>query len=80
MQETLKKKNQNKNIPFHTWSSKKVLDFFHSRPEGISSQEADARLKRYGENVLQKKKNSNVFFLFLKQFHNILIYILLYCL
>lgn len=77
MQETLKKKNQNKNIPFHTWSSKKVLDFFHSRPEGISSQEADARLKRYGENVLQKKKNSNVFFLFLKQFHNILIYILL---
>ncbi len=76
MQEINKKKNQKKNIPFHGWSSKKVLEFFHSRAEGISSQEADIRLKRYGENVLQKKKSINIFFLFLKQFHNVLIYIL----
>lgn len=76
MQKIVKKKNQKKNIPFHTWSSRKVLEFFHSRPEGISSQEADVRLKRYGENILQQKKHLKPFFLFLKQFHNILIYIL----
>ncbi|MDA1091099.1 MAG: HAD-IC family P-type ATPase [Proteobacteria bacterium] len=44
--------------------------------EGLSSQEATARMARYGPNAFKIKKVSP-FARFLRQFHNLLIYILL---
>jgi len=47
-----------------------------SKREGLSKKEADKRLKIYGPNTI-KAEEENIIVLFLKQFHNPLIYILL---
>ncbi len=44
---------------------------------GLSEEEAISRLKKYGENKLQDKKQKGIFRLFLSQLHDWLIYILL---
>lgn len=46
---------------------------------GLSEQEAKARLQKYGYNTLKAKRRNNAFLLFLRQFNNPLIYILLFC-
>ena len=45
--------------------------------KGLSEQEADDRLSRYGENVLPEKKKESKLLRFFKHFNDILIYILL---
>jgi Ca2+-transporting ATPase len=71
------KKEKQKNIPFHAWPSQKVIEFFDTRPEGLSSQEVEEKLIRFGKNVLERTREFHPFFLFVKQFNNILVYILL---
>ena len=44
---------------------------------GLSSKEAEARLAKYGPNEISKKKRQSAIVLFLLQFHQPLIYILL---
>lgn len=46
-------------------------------PQGLSHAEAEARLRRFGANVLPAVKGSNALTRFLLQFHNVLIYVLL---
>jgi magnesium-transporting ATPase (P-type) len=47
------------------------------REEGLTSDEADARLERYGPNRLAEEEGESALLRFLKQFHNVLIYILI---
>jgi magnesium-transporting ATPase (P-type) len=54
-----------------------VLKIFESTFNGISAEEASRRLEKYGYNEVEIKKKKSPLLLFLKQFQNLLIYILL---
>ena len=44
---------------------------------GVTKEEADERLKKYGKNKLQDKKKENIFIKFIKQFNDFMIIILI---
>jgi magnesium-transporting ATPase (P-type) len=54
-----------------------VLQQYQSRLEGLSSPEAEQRLEQYGANILPSKPPPTVFQIFIQQFLNPLIYVLL---
>ncbi|HUV49508.1 MAG TPA: cation-translocating P-type ATPase [Anaerolineae bacterium] len=56
---------------------KEVLSSLQSTPKGLSQEEAERRLVEYGPNELQKKKRVPPWVLFLEQFKNFLVIILL---
>lgn len=49
----------------------------NSSPSGLSIEETTARLKSCGSNIIPEIRKRNSFTLFLKQFHNTLIYVML---
>ncbi|MCU0862032.1 MAG: HAD-IC family P-type ATPase, partial [Methanomassiliicoccales archaeon] len=53
-----------------------ALERYGSRPDGLSRGEAEERLARYGPNALQEERPSRLR-LFLGQFRNVLVYILI---
>jgi Ca2+-transporting ATPase len=61
---------------FHLMDIKEVLDVYQTSLNGLTSDEANIRLQKFGKNIIEEKKQS-IFFLFFKQFNSILIYILL---
>jgi Ca2+-transporting ATPase len=61
----------------HALPSQKVRDLLFTSPDGISESEAQARLALYGKNILTEEKTSKLR-LFLRQFKNILVYILIF--
>jgi P-type Ca2+ transporter type 2C len=65
-------------ISFH-WqalSSQDVIDKVESRPEGISSDEAQQRVQRYGLNKLPEQLPPTWWQIFFRQFYNPLIFVL----
>ena len=63
---------------FETKSSKVVLQELNSNVEqGLTSQEAGERLNKFGPNKLPEKKKTPLFLVFLKQFNDPMIFILL---
>ena len=63
---------------FETKSSSEVLQELNSNVEqGLTSQEAGERLIKYGPNKLPEKKKTPLFLVFLSQFNDPMIYILL---
>jgi Ca2+-transporting ATPase len=50
---------------------------FNSSGDGISEKEAKNRLKKYGENLIKKRKSFEPFKVFISQFNSFLIYILI---
>jgi Ca2+-transporting ATPase len=62
---------------YYTIPAVKVLQKLESSRSGLTSTEAKARLQRYGPNVLERKKKTPPFIIFLNQFLSPLIYILL---
>ncbi len=63
---------------FETKSAKEVLQQLDSNVEqGLTSQEAGERLVKYGPNKLPEKKKTPLFFVFLGQFNDPMIFILL---
>ena len=63
---------------FETKSAKEVLQELNSNVEqGLTSQEAGERLLKYGPNKLPEKKKTPLFLVFLSQFNDPMIYILL---
>ena len=63
---------------FETKSAKEVLQQLDSNVEqGLSSQEAGERLIKYGPNKLPEKKKTPLFLVFLSQFNDPMIFILL---
>ena len=63
---------------FETKSAKEVLSELNSNVEqGLTSQEAGERLIKYGPNKLPEKKKTPLFLVFLQQFNDPMIFILL---
>ncbi len=59
-------------------SLKEVLSTYKTSIKGISSAEAKKRIEHYGSNELKEKKKISPFRLFMSQFKNFIIYILLF--
>lgn len=62
------------------WHSKKIAEIFeslHSSEYGLSKEEAERRLRKYGANKLPEAKVDGLAAIFLRQFQSPLIYILL---
>lgn len=54
-----------------------VLQYFHSNPKGLTTEEAASRLKVYGENSIKAQKKTTPLLLFFNQFKNPIILILI---
>ena len=63
--------------PWHSMEVDEVLQALRAEKEGLSTEEVQKRLKEYGPNELKKEKRKSPVRLFLEQFTDILIIILL---
>jgi len=65
-------------VNWHTKTSQEVLDALHvNEYKGLNADEIGARRTQYGTNILSQKKEESLLKLFLLQFHQPLVYILL---
>ncbi|MHB8172439.1 MAG: cation-translocating P-type ATPase [Thermincolia bacterium] len=55
----------------------KVMEAFKTSPSGLSAQEVRTRLEAYGPNELEEKKKKHPFFMFLEQFKDFMILVLM---
>jgi Ca2+-transporting ATPase len=62
---------------FHTLPIKETFDIVKSSTDGLSAKEAEERLRVNGKNEIAGKKKDSVFKIFIKQFANAMIIILL---
>ena len=63
---------------FETKSAKEVLQDLNVNPnEGLTNEEANQRLQQFGPNKLAEKKKTPLFLVFLQQFNDPMIFILL---
>lgn len=62
---------------WHTFSIQEIFDKLKTGEQGLREEEILSRKKSFGENVLPKKKRSSYFIIFINQFRNSIIYILL---
>ncbi|MGB0525698.1 MAG: cation-transporting P-type ATPase [Flammeovirgaceae bacterium] len=70
---------ENGQAKWHTFTVEQMAqDFETSIDTGLSHEEVKSRLERYGENRITVKKRQSSFMRFLLQFHQPLIYILLF--
>jgi len=63
--------------PFHAEKAEEVLKFLNTDVNGLSSEEAERRLREYGPNVLQEKKRAGPFEIFLRQFKDVFVLMLI---
>jgi magnesium-transporting ATPase (P-type) len=63
--------------PWHALDAPEVLGRLDARPEGLPAAEVSARRDRYGLNKLPEAPRPSAIARFGRQFHNVLIYILL---
>lgn len=64
-------------VRWHAHTADFALNHVGSRKNGLTSAEAEERLKRHGENVLPQKKPKNVILMFLEELLNPIVIILL---
>lgn len=64
-------------LDYHHLSCQEVLQKLETTDTGLKTEEVSDRLLEFGKNVLPNKKGINPIVLFLKQFNNLLIYVLL---
>ncbi len=64
-------------LDFHSLTSEKCLEELKTSLSGLSYKEAERRLKKYGPNELPRVKRLSNLFIFINQFNNPLIYILI---
>lgn len=63
-------------IAWHSLPLEDIRDRLVASPDGLAGSEAEARLARYGKNVLQEEKTSR-FTILIRQFRSLLVYILI---
>lgn len=71
------KQNEFAGHNWHTLESDAVLDHVSSSTEGLSQQQVENRLQQFGPNRLRPARKEGPIIRFIKQFHNVLIYVLL---
>src|SRR5579884_922099 len=64
-------------LNYYRLSPSEVLDSLKSKPKGLSSEEASRRLKANGLNELAKLSHDNFLVIFIRQFKNLLVIMLL---
>ena len=62
---------------WHSKTTEAVFESLESETTGLSKEEASNRFLKYGANQLPEAKKRNAFMLFMYQFHNVLIYVLI---
>jgi Ca2+-transporting ATPase len=62
---------------WHQLSKDKVMKETGTGPEGLSNDEVSSRIKKHGHNVLPEKKKEPAWLLFLKQFKDFMILVLI---
>lgn len=63
---------------FYTQTAAEVIGQLEADPEsGLSEQEAEQRISRYGANKLQARKRKSIFKIFISQLNDALIYVLM---
>jgi len=62
---------------WHLMETDACLAELDADPEGLTTAEADSRLGRYGHNILETEPETGFWRRFLRQFHNVLLYVLL---
>jgi magnesium-transporting ATPase (P-type) len=72
-------KSEKIQIPWQNMSVDSILKQLNVSTSGLSHDEANARLEKYGANRLPEAAKRTAFMRFLIQFHNILIYVLIGC-
>lgn len=65
------------NTFYFTKSQEQVLTELQSSKNGLTKEEAQARLQKYGPNILKEQKRLHPFFIFIRQFQSVVVYILL---
>tara|TARA_Y100000310_G_scaffold284091_1_gene306638 strand:- start:4005 stop:6575 length:2571 start_codon:yes stop_codon:yes gene_type:complete len=65
---------------YHDKTIKEILDITATNESGLAQQEAALRLQEYGPNELKKEKKIGPIIIFLRQFNDVLVYILLFAL
>ncbi len=63
--------------PWHHWAVDKVFQRIGGDPKGLGREEAAKRLAEHGPNRLKPAKKAGPLVRFLRQFHDVLIYILI---
>jgi len=58
-------------------SKKEAMEYYGTTPSGLSSEEANLRLSKYGSNELIEGKRTTVFQIFISQFKDILVWTLI---
>jgi len=62
------------------WHQTNIEEVFHelnSSTDGITEEESRSRIERFGLNVLQEKKKKTLFMIFLDQFRDFMILVLI---
>ena len=62
---------------WYRWNSQRVLEELGSSRQGLSRQEAEKRLKDHGTKTIQEKKKKSCLRVFLEQFQDLLVWILI---
>jgi len=70
-------KEDNKQINWYQLDSKEVLEKLESSDKGLTPEEAHRRLERYGLNALIEKKRKSLWMMFLDQFKDFMILVLI---
>jgi len=65
------------NVLWHAQEHSQVMDVLGSSPEGLTDDEAAIRLSKYGPNEIRMQKRASTAIIFLKQFKNVLICLLI---
>ena len=65
------------NVEWHRVSYSRVLEILNTSADGLSTKEANERLKKTGPNILKRQSGESFAKIFLRQFLSPLIYILL---
>ena len=63
--------------PVYRQTPQQALEAVDSREEGLTSREAQERLEKFGPNVLREEKKKPVWQVFLEQFKDLLVVILI---
>ncbi len=66
----------NKNQTYFDKSVEKVIEMLSTKEDGLSEEEVKKRIEKYGKNVLPSKRKTSPIKLFLKQFKDFLVLIL----
>jgi Ca2+-transporting ATPase len=65
------------NQPFYSLTTKEVLNYFSTSEKGLSKEEAVTHLEKYGPNTIPEKKKRPLYIMFLDQFKDFMILVLI---